>query len=102
MGWVDVIDNLRLILDLRDNSKDELLYFYIEMAKRDIEIYTKRKYCDDFECVLIDMVVEKYNRRFNEGVLSSSANSISTSYASSYSDIVTSRLNKISKRVFIL
>lgn len=90
-----MLDKLKLLLNIKDDTFDELLSILIALCKE--EAYT---YCnlDDYDerldAIVIQMVIERYNRIGSEGATSQSGSGASASYDSFYSEKVVRLLNK--------
>lgn len=97
-----MLEKIKCILNITDANKDTLLGAYIEQAKTEFELYTHRIYTADYDGLLSQMVIEKYNRRFNEGISSTSASGVSTGFKDGYSKEIIFQLNALQKRVKIL
>lgn len=97
-----MLERIKLILNISDVNKDALINAYIEQAKTEIELYTHRTYVTEMDGLVVQMVVEKYNRRFNEGISNASASGVNTSFKDGYSREIIVQLNALQKRVRIL
>lgn len=95
-----MLDTIKLILNIQ--GKDELINAYIEQVKTEIELYTHKTYTVEMDNLVIQMVIEKYNRRFNEGLSGASASGINSSFKDGYSREIIVQLNALQKRVKIL
>ena len=97
-----MIEDIKTILNITDTNKDELLSIYADLVKSEIERYTHREYDHTMDALLVQMVVEKYNRRFNEGINSTSASGLNTAFKDGYSKEIIFQLNSLARRVKIL
>ena len=97
-----MLERIKLILNISDVNKDALINAYIEQAKTEIELYTRRVYATEMDGLVVQMVIEKYNRRFNEGISSVSTSGVSSSFKDGYSKEIIVQLNALQKRVKIL
>lgn len=97
-----MLEKIKTLLTLTGTSKDALLNVYIEQAYKEIEIFVNRPYDLDMEHIAIQMVVEKYNKRFSEGVDSTSTSGLSTSFKDGYSKEIMIQLNQLKRRVRFL
>lgn len=92
-----MLEKLKLLLS-KDDSADELLNTLISMCKEEAYIYCNLpEYDNKLDNIVVNMVIEKYNRMGSEGTLSQSASGASASYDSFYSDKVVRMLNKFRK-----
>ena len=93
-----MLDKIKILLGITDDSKDELLSILISIAKDEaIDFCNLEDYTSKLDSAVIQMVIEKYNRLGSEGTLSQSASGASASYDSFYSDKVVRMLNKFRK-----
>ena len=88
---------------LTNETNEDLLNLLIEKAIKEVELYTKKSFdVEKMGNVVVDMVVEKLNKRNNEGILSFNINGISENIKDGYSKVVLAQLNNLKKRVYIL
>ena len=57
-----MLDKLKLILGIKDDTKDDLLTLLIEQAIEEALNYTHQDSIDNLSSTIISMVVYKYNR----------------------------------------
>lgn len=89
-----MLDKLKLLMGLSDQD-DELLMTLISLCKEEAYIYCNLpEYDEKLDYIVIQMVIERYNRIGSEGAESQSTDGISTSYTNFYSDKVVKMLNK--------
>ena len=89
-----MLDKLKLLMGL-DDSLDELLMTLISLCKEEAYIYCNLpEYDTKLDYIVIQMVIERYNRLDSEGAESQSTDGVSTSYTNFYSDKVVKMLNK--------
>lgn len=62
-----MLDKLKLILGIKDDTKDDLLTLLIEQAIEEALNYTHQDSIDNLSSTIISMVVYKYNRLGTEG-----------------------------------
>lgn len=90
-----MLDKIKLLLSMTDDTADDLLNTLIAMCKEEAYIYCNLpEYNAKLDNIVVSMVIEKYNRIGSEGSKSQSASGISASYDSFYSDKVVKMLNK--------
>ena len=94
-----MLEKIKTLLALTGTSKDALLNVYIEQAQSEIELFINRPYDLDMEHIAIQMVVEKYNKRFSEGTASTSTTGLSTSFKDGYSKESMLKLDQLTRRV---
>ena len=93
-----MLEKIKLLLNKTDDSVDELLTTLIGLCKDEAIIYCNREeYDTKMEFVIIQMVIERFNRIGSEGTTSQSASGASANYDSFYSDKVVRLLNKFRK-----
>lgn len=80
------IDTLKTLLQIEDDSQDELLGVLIDQCS---EEYLSRTHQADTDASIVNaMVIERYNRLGNEGVQSFNYSGINETYESDYSEKV--------------
>ena len=90
-----MLDKIKILLGLTNDSKDELLSILIALCKDEaVDFCNLTEYNNKLDSAIIMMVIERYNRMGSEGAKSQSASGISASYDSFYSDKVVKMLNK--------
>lgn len=90
-----MLDRIKLLLNRTDDSEDELLQTLIALCKEEAYTYCNLgEYGSILDYIVIQMVIERYNRIGSEGATSQSYSGVSTNYDSFYSDKVTKMLNK--------
>lgn len=93
-----MLEKIKLLLSRPDDSEDELIATLISLCKEEAYIYCNlSEYDSKLDFVVIQMVIEKYNRIGSEGTTSQSGSGTSASYDSFYSDKVVRLLNKFRK-----
>lgn len=90
-----MLDKIKILLGLTDDSKDELLNILIALCKDEaIDFCNLKEYSSKLDSAIIAMVIERYNKMGTEGISSVSTNGINESYENGYSEIVLSKLRK--------
>lgn len=90
-----MLDKLKLLLNIKDDTADELLAVLVALCKDEAYIYCNLdEYNDKLDAIVIQMVIERYNRIGSEGTTQQQASGASATYDSFYSDKVTRLLNK--------
>lgn len=90
-----MLDKIKILLGLTDDSKDELLNILIALCKDEaIDFCNLKEYSSKLDSAIIAMVIERYNKMGTEGISSVSTNRINESYENGYSEIVLSKLRK--------
>lgn len=94
-----MLEKIKLITG---SSKDGVLGLYIELAQHEFTQITKRAYSDEYEYLIVMMVVEKYNKRYNEGITSTAIGTgLTASFLDGYSQEVKDQLKAIKRNVGI-
>lgn len=83
-----MLDKIKLLLGITDDSKDDLLTILIEQAIDEALAYTHRDSADELDTSIIQMVVYKYNRIGTEGVDNENYSGVSFSYSADYPDSI--------------
>ena len=92
-----MLNDIKTLLGLTDDSKDEILTLLLELATDDAISKTG---CVDkklLASVIIEMVIYKYNRLGTEGLESENYSGVSYKYISDYPDYILSALDNIKK-----
>lgn len=91
-----MLEKIKLLLGKsNDDSIDELLLLLISLCKEEAYTYCNlEEYNEALDFIIIQMVIEKYNRMGSEGATSQSFSGISESYNDFYSDKIVRALNK--------
>lgn len=88
-----MLDKLKVLLGLADNTKDQLLNILIDQATEEAVNYTHDKNADNLFSVISQMVVFKYNRLGSEGVDSETYSGVRFDYATDYPKSIMRQLN---------
>lgn len=83
-----MLDKIKLLLGLKDETKDDLLTILIETAIDEALAYTHRDCVDELDTSIIQMVVYKYNRIGTEGVDSENYSGVSFDYSADYPESI--------------
>lgn len=90
-----MLDKIKILLGLADDSKDDLLNILIALCKDEaVDFCNLTEYSNKLDSAIIAMVVERYNKLGTEGLSSVSTNGITEDYLTGYSEIVLSKLRK--------
>ena len=96
-----MLTNIKLLLNITDNSKDSLLQVLINSAINEVLNYTHNENAiEDLGATIIDMVVFKYNRLKTEGVDSESYSGVSFNYSADYPEAIMRSLRAYRKAIF--
>lgn len=98
-----MLRQIKVLLNLEDNKKDKLLETLISLKGRKLNgALGSENVPVELEYIVIELVVNHYNRLGSEGVMTRSVEGISTSFADSakelepYEDAIAKFLNKTS------
>lgn len=93
-----MLEKIKLLLSRLDDSEDELIATLISLCKEEAYIYCNLpEYDSKLDFVVIQMVIEKYNRVGSEGTTLQKSSGVSVAYDNFYSDKVVRLLNKFRK-----
>lgn len=87
-----MLNKVKLLLGITDNSKDDLLTLLIEQATEEAITYTHQECVDELLTAIQRMVVYNYNRLGTEGVDSEGYSGVSFGYSSDYPDSIMRQL----------
>ena len=90
-----MLDKIKLLLNILDDTQDELLQVLISLCKDEAYTYCNLpEYNAKLDGAVIQMVIERYNRIGSEGATQQSSSGVSITYDSFYSEKVRWMLNK--------
>lgn len=91
-----MLERIKLLLNRLNDDDDELLALLMQMCREDAYIYCNlEEYTTDLDNVVIEMVIDRFNRIGSEGAKSQSTSGVSTNYFDKvYSDKIYTMLNK--------
>lgn len=93
-----MLDKIKILLNIQDDAQDELLSILMGLCREEAYVYCNLPaYDEKLDFVVIQMVIERYNRIGSEGTTSQSSSGVSANYDSFYSDKVVRLLNKYRK-----
>ena len=96
-----MLEKVKLLLGIADNTKDDLLTLLIEQAIEEAIVYTHNECVDELNTSIIQMVVYKYNRIGTEGVDSEGYSGVSLQYTSDYPENIMRGLRAKRKVVLV-
>ena len=79
-----MLEKVKLLLGITDNSKDDLLTFLIEQAIEEVMAYTHLDCVDELNTTIVKIVVYNYNRLGTEGLSSEGYSGVSFNYTEDY------------------
>ena len=90
-----MLDKIKLLLGLTDDTKDELIQTLIALCKDEaIDFCNLKEYSEKLDSAVINMVIERYNKLGTEGTNSVHTSGITEGYIDGNSEIVLSKLRK--------
>ena len=93
-----MLDKIKLLLGITDDTKDEMLLVMINMAKNYAVVYCNLyEYDSKLDSIVIEMVIERYNRVGTEGVREITSSGTKETYISGYSTNIMRQLMKYRK-----
>ena len=93
-----MLERIKLLLNITDDSKDALLNELIERAEEFILNYTNNEGClESLGGTESQMVVYDYNRLGTEGLTSENYSGVSFGYTADYPDDIMKQLKKFRK-----
>ena len=93
-----MLERIKLLLNITDDSKDALLNELIDNATEFAQNYINNDDAlDHLTGTLIAMVIYDYNRMGTEGLTSENYSGVSFGYASGYSDDIMKQLRRYRK-----
>lgn len=92
-----MLDKLKLLIGLTDDSKDALLNALIEQAIEEAKNYTHNDDISKLEGAICSMVVYAYNRLGTEGVSSESYSNVQFDYSQDYPESIMRQLKAFRK-----
>ena len=96
-----MLEKVKLLLGIADNTKDDLLTLLIEQAVEEAIVYTHNECVDELNTSIIQMVVYKYNRIGTEGLDSEGYSGVSFQYTSDYPENIMRGLRAKRKVVLV-
>lgn len=79
-----MLDKLKMLLNISDSSKDDLLTFLIEQAIEEAMAFTHNECVEELSTIIIKMCVYNYNRLGTEGLDSEGYSGVSFAYSADY------------------
>ena len=93
-----MLEKIKLLLNITDESKDALLSQLIENAEEYVANYCNNANAvDSLTGAIISMVIQDYNRMGAEGLNSESYSGVSFSYQTAYSEDIMKQLKRFRK-----
>ncbi|WP_051931538.1 phage head-tail connector protein [Clostridium sp. KNHs214] len=90
-----MLENIKLLLNIQDNSKDNLLSYLISNAKQKILSYTNQtEILPQMQYLVDELVILRYNKLGSEGLQSESYSGISQTFNQDIPADIKSQLNQ--------
>lgn len=96
-----MLEQVKTLLGITDDSKDNILSLLIEQATEEALTYTHQNSIDNLLTAIVRMVVYNYNRIGTEGVDTEEYSGVSFAYSSDYPDNIMRLLRAQRKAVMI-
>jgi len=94
-----MLNKIKMLLGITDNSKDELLTLLLESATQEAINYTHNDNLADMGNCICQMVVYSYNRLGTEGVSAEDYSGVSFTYSNDYPESIMRQLKSHRKLV---
>lgn len=93
-----MLERIKLLLNITDESKDALLGELIENATEFVINFTNNESCvSSLKGTIVAMVIYDYNRMGTEGLTSENYSGVSFGYTDGYSDDIMKQLKRYRK-----
>lgn len=93
-----MLEKIKLLLSIMNDDDDALLSTLIMLCKEEAYVYCNLEdYDEKLDFIVIQMVIERFNRIGSEGATSQTTSGVSVEYDSFYSEKVRRLLNKYRK-----
>lgn len=83
-----MLESIKLLLGLSDDSKDDLITLLIQQAIEEAQNYTHNDDIHELEATIQKMVVFNFNRIKTEGIDSESYSGVSFNYSADYPESI--------------
>lgn len=94
-----MLENIKLLLNITNDSKDALLQLLIQQATDEAKDFTHREDVCELQSTIERMVVYNYNRLGTEGLNSESYSGTSYNYTTDYPEPILKMLKRYRKIV---
>lgn len=99
---MEILDKVKLILDISDYNKDELIEMLIDDCKAEVLDYCNLTVYDvKLDSTIVKMVIQNYNKGITQGISTESFSGVSQAYINGYTADVISMLNKNRRMRFL-
>ena len=96
-----MLEEVKLLLNITDTSKDSLLTLLISQATDEVVLYTHNEDIDDLHTAIVRCAVYNFNRLGSEGVDGESYSGVNFNYSTDYPDSIM-RMLKAKRKVVVL
>lgn len=90
-----MLEDLKLLLGILNDQKDEVLELLIRQATFEVKSYTNRDDVANLKDLILQIAIIKYNRMGTEGLASESYSGSSYSYIDTYPDNIIKHLKRM-------
>ena len=87
-----MLENIKKLLGITDNSKDEILMLLIERCINEAKNYTHNNSIVNYETVISDMVIYSYNNLGSENLSKESYSGVTFDYRDDYPESILRQL----------
>lgn len=99
---MSVLENVKIILELEENEKDDLLNIYIQNAQDFIMDYTKMKEIpESLNSIIVEMVVFQFRQKGVENIISEGKGGLSETFITEYPNNIINRLKPYKRMLFL-
>lgn len=96
-----MLNTIKELIGLTDNTKDSLLQILIDQAKEEILNYTKNEECIKYmDSVICQIVAYKYSRLKTAGVTAENYSGVSYTYTADYPESIMRQIRPFRKVIF--
>ena len=96
---MELLESIKILLEIEDNSRDEFLKIMIEDSKRAILDYCiLKEYKNEFDSAVRELVVTAFKSGENEGVASITRGNTSVSYTTIDSSVFSEKIKAMLHR----
>ena len=90
-----MLEDLKLLLGILNNDKDEVLEVLIRQATFEVKNYTNREDVATLKDIILQIAIIKYNRLGTEGLQSETYSGSSYTYIDTYPDSIIKTLKRM-------
>lgn len=94
-----MLDKLRLLLDISNSQQDDVLLALLDLAIEEFKTFCHRDDVENFESLIVNMAVFRYNSLGNEGLKAESYSDIRMDYMDDYPSNIVRALKNARKLI---